>query len=267
MERSIELIVAVLGTLKAGSAYLPVDPSYPPARRKQMAAAAPIWLSSLDHPEIAAAPETAPAVEVAPDNLAYINFTSGSTGEPKGVAVPHRAVTRLLWNTNFISIREDDVFGHASNISFDAATFEIWGALTHGARLVIIPRDVALVPERMAALLRRERVTAMFLTATLFNRIVDEAPRAFAGMRTLLAGGEALDPSHVRRCLESGPPENLVNGYGPTESTTFACTHRIAEAPEGTRVDPDRQAHRQHHRVHRGRRPVSWPQPACPASS
>jgi amino acid adenylation domain-containing protein len=231
--RSIELIVAVLGTLKAGGAYLPVDPSYPEARRKEMAAWAPVSLDRIDDPEIAAAPETAPHVDVSPDNLAYINFTSGSTGEPKAVGVPHRAAVRLLWNTNFIEIGQDDVFAHLSNVSFDAATFEIWGALTHGARLVIVSREIVLVPERMAMLLRSDRVTSMFLTTALFNRIIDEAPRAFARLRTLLFGGEAADPARIERCLELGAPENLFNVYGPTESTTFATGHRIPEVETG----------------------------------
>jgi len=233
IDRSIDLIIAVLGTLKVGGAYLPVDPSYPESRRREMAAHAAVWLTDLTDPEFREAPETAPSVEVHLDNLAYINFTSGSSGNAKGVAIPHRAVVRLLWNSSYIHICPDDAFGHGSNISFDAATFEIWGALTHGARLVIIPRDVALAPAAMAVMLKQQRVTAMFLTATLFNKCIDEIPAAFASMRTLLVGGEALNPSHVARCLQAGAPQNLVNGYGPTESTTFACTHRIPEVPAG----------------------------------
>jgi amino acid adenylation domain-containing protein len=249
LERSPALVIGLLAILKAGGAYLPVDPAYPPARRRLLLAPARVLLAAPG----AAAPEPARALALlapddpalaaeaggdldcrcVPENLAYVNFTSGSAGEPKAVAIPHRGVARLLCNTDFIAIRADDVFGQVANVSFDAATFEIWGALLHGARLEIVPLDVGLFPGRLAQRVRERGITAMFLTATLFNQVVDEAPGAFGGLRTLLVGGEALDPDHVRAALAAAPPERLLNGYGPTESTTFACTHRIESVPAG----------------------------------
>jgi amino acid adenylation domain-containing protein len=245
MDRSCELIVGLLAILKAGGLYLPVDASYPASRKRAMAEGCRLWLVEAgsaspggpvpilhyDDPAIATAPSTPPDVTVNAENLAYINFTSGSTGEPRGIAIAHRGVLRLLCQTNYLDIRDDDVFSNLSITSFDATTFEIWGALIHGARIVVIPRDVALNSVRLANLLHEQNVTVMFLTTALFNQVVDEVPNAFARMRTLLVGGESLDPPHMARALEHGPPENLMNVYGPTESTTFACAHRIASVP------------------------------------
>jgi amino acid adenylation domain-containing protein len=155
------------------------------------------------------------------DHLAYVIYTSGSTGKPKGVAVPHRAVVRLVKNTNYVTLDRSDVIAQASNASFDAATFEVWGALLSGARLVIIDRQTMLVPERFAAALREQGVTTLFVTTALFNQMAREAPGAFGGLRQVLFGGEACDAKWVRSVLEHEPPQRLLHVYGPTENTTF----------------------------------------------
>src|SRR5439155_20195344 len=165
------------------------------------------------------------------ESLAYIMYTSGSTGQPKGVAVPHRAVNRLVLNTNYVRLDATDKIAQVSNISFDAATFEIWGALLNGGQLIGITTDVALSPRDFARELREQGVTAMFLTAALFNQLASEVPGAFATLRTLIAGGEALDPRWTRAVLKQGKPQRLLNGYGPTENTTFSCCHAIADVP------------------------------------
>jgi amino acid adenylation domain-containing protein len=180
-----------------------------------------------------------PTNNVTAENLAYVIYTSGSTGTPKGVAVPHRAVNRLVCNTNYIQFTASDAKGaqlriaQASNASFDAATFEIWGSLLHGARLVVIPQNVVLSPQHFAAYIREQRISVLFLTTALFNQLASIVPQAFKDLHHLLIGGEALDPKSVKIVLRNGPPQRLVNGYGPTESTTFACWYLVQDIPEG----------------------------------
>ncbi|HSG39201.1 MAG TPA: amino acid adenylation domain-containing protein, partial [Thermoanaerobaculia bacterium] len=255
LERSPGLIVALLGILKAGGAYLPLDPSYPVERLALMLedADAPVLITSEAFRDRLPAGRAAvvclegldldaPAGPVAhgatAESLAYVIYTSGSTGRPKGVAVPHRAIVRLVLGTDYVRLEPGDRVAQASNASFDAATFEIWGALLNGACLAMVTRDVALEPCEFAAQLHERRITALFLTTALFNQLAREAPGAFSGLRHLLFGGEAVDPASVRRVLREDPPERLLHVYGPTESTTFASWHLVAEVPEGARMVP-----------------------------
>jgi amino acid adenylation domain-containing protein/FkbH-like protein len=251
LARSPEMLVAMLGILKAGGAYVPLDANYPRERLAFMLSdcGAPVILTQqrllgrvphegvkvicldADWELIAREQRENTASLANARNLAYIMYTSGSTGRPKGVAVPHRAVNRLVINNDFIRIDPTDRIAQVSNISFDAATFEIWGALLNGAQLVGITRDVALSPKDFAAELREQGITAMFLTAALFNQVANESPGAFETLKTVIAGGEALDPKWVRAVLKNRPPQRLLNGYGPTENTTFTCCHTIAELP------------------------------------
>jgi thioesterase domain-containing protein/acyl carrier protein len=159
-------------------------------------------------------------------------YTSGSTGEPKGVVVPQRAVVRLVRDTDYVQIGPRDVIAHASNPAFDAATFEIWGALLNGARLAMIPREAVLSRPALAADLERHGVTTLFLTTALFNLVARDAPRAFAG-RVVLFGGEMVEPRWVAAALSAGKPKRLLHVFGPTESTTFATWHEVRS------VDPD----------------------------
>ncbi|HEV2395159.1 MAG TPA: amino acid adenylation domain-containing protein [Verrucomicrobiae bacterium] len=252
LRRSVDMIIGLLGILKAGGVYVPLDPAYPKDRlafmledtqagvlltQQTLLAQMPqnaVKLISLDGDWelIARESKLNPANVANPLNLAYIMYTSGSTGRPKGVAVPHRAINRLVLNTNFIQIDATDRIAQVSNMSFDAATFEIWGALLNGGQLIGITRDVALFPAAFSRELSQQGITAMFLTSALFNQLAAEVPRAFAGLRTLIAGGDALDPKWVRVVLKQGPPARLVNGYGPTENTTFTCCHLIEALDE-----------------------------------
>jgi amino acid adenylation domain-containing protein len=181
----------------------------------------------IDHPWPAgagASGSTGPAT--GGDDLAYIMYTSGSTGQPKGVMVPQRAVARLVLNTNYVDLGPTDVVAHLSNVAFDAATFEIWGALLNGGRLVALHRDAVLALD-FGDTLARQHVTTVFLTTALFNFVVRHAPSALSGLRTVLFGGEPADPDAVRRLLRHGRPQRLVNAYGPTESTTFATAQML----------------------------------------
>lgn len=257
-ERSVEFIVALLGIVKAGGAYLPVDLSYPASRARAVLADGRIkvgvtyhhlldavaemegveWIC-LDQDQEAIRGESDAEMESSAggENLAYVMYTSGSTGEPKGVCVPQRAVSRLVLNTDYVALTEGDVVAQTSNVAFDAATFEVWGALLNGAKLVGISKDVALSPSEFANELKAHGVSTLFLTTALFNQMVQEASEAFTGVKHLLFGGEAVDVRRVREVLANGRPRRLLHVYGPTETTTFATWHEVKEvSPNATTV-------------------------------
>ena len=251
VERSIEMIVGILGILKVGGAYVPLDPTYPTDRlafmvedsqtpvlvmQQQFAdkfltsPASQVYIDA-DWNAIALQPETKTVSAVDPAQPAYVMYTSGSTGKAKGVTIPHRAISRLVFNTNYIDITPADRIAQASNASFDAATFEIWGALLHGAILVGVPREIMLSPHQFAAYLHQHRISILFLTTALFNQVVQSVPNAFQSLRCLLFGGEAVDPTPVRTVLQNGSPQILLHVYGPTESTTFTSWYRVKNIP------------------------------------
>ena len=259
LERSLDLPVALLGIVKAGGAYVPLDPSYPAERLAFMLgdSSVPVLLTQerlvsqltghgarvvcldRDWEEVGKESAEDPGVRVSGESLAYVIYTSGSTGIPKGVAVTHRGVSRLVLNTNYLQVEASDRIAQASNASFDAATFEIWGALLNGARVVGISREVSLSPRDLAAALREQGVTILFLTTALFNQVVQEDAAAFSTLRHLLFGGEAVAPPWVRRVLEGGRrPGRLLHVYGPTETTTFATWHLVQEVAEGAETVP-----------------------------
>ena len=258
MERSTRLIAALLGILKAGGAYLPLDLAYPKDRIAFMLADARVPVLLTEQELAAGIPESDtrtivldtdwnliaresdqnPANLNTAENLIYVIYTSGSTGTPKGVSVTHRAVNRLVFNTNYVELTPNDRIAQASNSSFDAATFEIWGALLHGAQLVGIARDITLSPRDFGEELLKQKISILFLTTALFNQIAREVPTAFSSMRQLMFGGEAVDPYWVREVLTHGPPQRLLHVYGPTESTTFATWHLIESVPEGATTIP-----------------------------
>jgi aspartate racemase len=247
VERSPEMVIGLLGILKAGGAYLPLDPAYPAERLAYMLedTQAPVLLTQrsllerlpvhggsgvvcidTDWTAIAQESETDPAGGATAEHLAYVMYTSGSTGQPKGVEVRHRGVVRLVCGAGYASFGADESFLQLAPISFDASTFELWGALTHGARCVLFPGTMP-APQELGAILHRERVSTLWLTASLFNSVIDEAPEALSCVRQLLIGGEALSVPHVRRALGWLPATQIINGYGPTESTTFTCCYPV----------------------------------------
>lgn len=249
VQRSPEMIVLLLGILKAGGAYVPLDPEYPEARLQFMLedaqvlvlitqktlpnsppvnAAEIIYLEDLAE-QIAAESQNNPEVTTTPENLAYVMYTSGSTGRPKGVAVRHRNVVRLVRNTNYAAFSAGEVFLQCATISFDASTFEIWGSLLNGARLALLPPGAASLRE-LAEAIKRYRVTTLWLTAGLFHLMVDNHLDDLKGVRQLLAGGDVLSVPHVQKVLAGLPDCRLINGYGPTENTTFTCCHALTDS-------------------------------------
>ncbi|MFB8791841.1 MAG: amino acid adenylation domain-containing protein [Potamolinea sp.] len=251
MERSLDMIVGMLGILKAGGAYVPLDHSYPDERLSLMIEDAGISvllthsssvLTTLgnfvvvcldrDWELIAQEGEKNLESNAVADNLAYVIYTSGSTGKPKGVAVPHKAVTRLVLNTNYIQLEPSDKIAQVSNSSFDAATFEIWGALLNGAQLIWISREIAIFPQEFVVEIRNQEINILFLTTALFNQVAREVPNAFHSLKCLLFGGEAVDARWVREVIQNQPPKQLIHVYGPTEGTTFSSYYSVHDVPE-----------------------------------
>lgn len=247
VERSLEMVVGLLGILKAGGAYLPLDPAYPKERLDFMLSDAqiPLLLTQEElverlpdcrakvicleaaREEIHAQSENNLANRAKSENLAYVMYTSGSTGKPKGVCVVHRGVVRLVKDTNYASFTAAEVFLQVAPISFDASTWEIWGALLNGARLVVFSPGSPSLAE-LGEALRLYKVTILGLTAGLFHLMVDERIEDLKGLRQLLAGGDVLSVPHVQKLLPEVPNCKLINGYGPTENTTFTCCFTIA---------------------------------------
>ncbi|MFJ7589636.1 amino acid adenylation domain-containing protein [Streptomyces sp. NPDC097617] len=256
LPRGPELVTALLAVLKAGCAYLPLNPDYPGERLAFMLsdAAVPLcltesWLTgrlpsagtrmiSLDEQYTAldGLPTTAPRVEVTADDPAYIMYTSGSTGTPKGAVIGHRSVVRLFRNADWVSLGPDDVMAQGSDVTFDAATLEIWGPLLAGSRMVVIDKDTLLDPDGLAAALRRHGVTTLFVTTAVFNQIVAADPYAFGALHHVLFGGEAANSVRVSEVLAAAPPQRLVNLYGPTETAVLGTWHLIREADENLTV-------------------------------
>jgi amino acid adenylation domain-containing protein len=244
--RSVEMIVAFLAVLKAGGAYVPVDPSYPKARIE-------LILGDAGNPPVLAARSSAPSLLAnysnrvifvdddpqdspgaahnlsrtsGPESLAYVMYTSGSTGRPKGVMVEQRGILRLVRGANYCHFGLEETFLQFAPPSFDASTFEIWGALLNGSRLVLMPQESSSLVDLVRAI-RTHGVTTLWLTAGLFHLMVEEHLADFKSLRQLLAGGDVLSPRHVRHFLERAPATTLINGYGPTENTTFTCCHVV----------------------------------------
>ncbi|MDB5367071.1 MAG: dltA, partial [Rhodospirillales bacterium] len=246
LERGALLVQSMLAILKTGAAYLPLDAAYPAQRIAAMVEDSGVRVALTDDPASLPAtlhcvlpdPCATAAFTAATDApLAYVMYTSGSTGTPKGIAIPHRGVVRLVCGTDYVQLDRART-AQVANTSFDAATFEIWGALLNGGTVVVFERDETLAPALFAAALAERRIDAMFLTSTLFNQMAREAPGCFLAVGDLLVGGEALDPQAIRSVLEHGPPKRLLNGYGPTESTTFAVCHLIEQVAPDARSVP-----------------------------
>ena len=259
MERSADLIITLLAALKAGGAYVALD-THDPSRRLHsiLESARPVVLVVKSHDEKAAIDsmrlaeggriESLPTVVCLDDHAqsisneseenpnskttsedqAYVCFTSGSSGKPKGVVIPHRAVVRLVKNTTYVSLSPSDVFLQLAPISFDASTFEIWGCLLNGGQLVVAPPEM-LSFAQIGSLIQKHNISVLWLTAGLFHQMIDHELESLAGVRQLLAGGDVLSVAHVRKAVTHLGEARVINGYGPTENTTFTCCYPTTE--------------------------------------
>ena len=257
LERSLELVISLLGILKAGGAYWSIEEKLPEerlrllladasprvllARQSELAglrtllaqappggfsealevAAVEAWLAADE-----ASPMTPALVPCQATDAAYVSYTSGSTGRPKGVIIPHRGVVRLVRGVDYVSLTSLETILHHSPLAFDASTFELWGALLNGGRVVLMPPGTPTLAE-LGETIRRYQVTMLWLTSGLFNLMVEEHVGALASVRQLLAGGDVLSPVHVRKARRALPACRIINGYGPTENTTFTCCHTV----------------------------------------
>ena len=260
LPRSVDMIVAMLAVLKAGAAYLPLDPDYPLARLDYMRtdSGVDIVLSRsdvgaalisdalvgdglvaaqallLDDAALCAALQQQPATDPAPlpgrapGNLAYLMYTSGSTGQPKGVPVEHASIVRLVKSPNYLTLDADTVFLHLSSTSFDAATLEIWGALLNGGRVVLYPAGPADLAELNRCLLQY-RVNTVFLTIGLFEQWSHVLPGDSA-LRFVMTGGDVISPDVMQRVVQTLPSTQIIACYGPTENTTFSTCHPLRPA-------------------------------------
>ena len=253
LERSIGLVVAQLAILKCGAAYVPLDQTAPPQRQAFMindcgarvvvtggSAVAPkidgVTAIDIDRDTLDGGDGRDWEVAVAGDATAYIIYTSGSSGEPKGVLTPHRAIVRLAINNGYADFRATDRVAFASNPAFDASTMEVWATLLNGGSVFVVDQATLLDPQLFGQWLDRHAITVLWLTAGLLHQHADALAAPFSRLRILMTGGDVVDPRAAARVLER-PPERLLNGYGPTETTTFAATHQIREvAPSATSI-------------------------------
>ncbi|WP_143305922.1 non-ribosomal peptide synthetase [Chitinophaga vietnamensis] len=246
MTRSADFVIGMLATLKAGAAYMPVESNTPVERIAQLLQQTnaaivltndarirqhfeqTIYLPEVELP-LAAIQSFANA-----DSLAYIMFTSGTTGRPKGVMITHRSIVSLLTNPRNVYITAEDRMLQTGSLSFDAATLEIWGALLNGATIYMMELQRLLDPASMAEVLREKAITTAFFTTSWLNQLIDHDPQLFAPMRTIYSGGEQLSVSHVRRLLAQLPALKFYNIYGPTEITVFVTKNAVHEDAEVT---------------------------------
>ncbi|WP_275431010.1 amino acid adenylation domain-containing protein, partial [Pseudomonas frederiksbergensis] len=252
LPRSLDLLASQLAALKCAAAYVPLDRNASLERQRFMLedsqASVLLTFSDQEVPEGARRidldrlnldGQTAhdPALAQSAETIAYIMYTSGSTGQPKGVLVPHRAINRLVINNGYADFNEQDRIAFASNPAFDASTMDVWGALLNGGRVIVIDHETLLEPSRFAAVLTESGATVLFVTTAIFNQYVQLIPQAIGGLRILLCGGERADAASFRRLLSLAPNLRLVHCYGPTETTTYATTYEVkAVAPDAESV-------------------------------
>lgn len=246
LDQSPDRIASLLAILKLGASYVPLDSAYPSERISLMVADSGLSVVISEEAlsarigglvptllDVAEAVERgdaqkAPAhpVDCSADSPAQVIYTSGSTGEPKGTVIPHRGIVRLVRNTNYCDFGPDESILQAASISFDASCFEIFGALLNGGKLVL-PASGDLTLSSIADAIQKHHVTTLWLTSGLFQLMVEEHVEAFTGVRQVLAGGDVVPVRHAELLMSAHPDIKLVNGYGPTENSTFTLAHEV----------------------------------------
>ncbi|KIO77523.1 hypothetical protein TH53_08765 [Pedobacter lusitanus] len=250
IDRSPDMMIGILGILKAGGAYVPVDSAYPQERISYMLADtgadivvsmesnlhlldqyAGIRVIAVDKDrEIIAQESKAPVrANLRPDHLCYVMYTSGSTGQPKGVLVEHGNVSSLILGANYIKLSSSDAILSAGSPSFDATTFEYWGMLLNGGRLVLCPSSSLTDNKLLKEVITSNGVTVMWFTSGWFNQLVDVEIDLFESLSSVMVGGEKLSAPHINRFRQAYPEKAVINGYGPTENTTFSLSYLIKE--------------------------------------
>ncbi|WP_293655788.1 non-ribosomal peptide synthetase, partial [uncultured Paenibacillus sp.] len=260
-ERSMEMMIAIFGILRTGAAYVPLDPAFPEERKLDILNdCGARWLVATDGLDVSQfqggyleygitvreadawsgmlAEERELAAGPGPNDIAYIMYTSGSAGKPKGVLTSHRNIVKTSVNNGFANLTGEDRMLQLSNYAFDGSTYEIFGALLNGATLVLISRDDLLDAAELARIMDEQRVTSAFMTAALFNTMVDYHLECFKHMRKLFFGGEAASVQHVAKALDYLGENRIVNSYGPTETTVFATTYPVRKQVIGKRSVP-----------------------------
>ena len=251
VERSPAMLIGLIGILKAGGAYLPLDPDYPRERLAFMLedAGAPVLVThsalldrlpahgarvvnlDADWPTIARQPMTAPDSVLDPLHPAYVIYTSGSTGTPKGVCTTHRNIVSFIQNKSYASWSTSETTIQIAPLAFDASTFEIWGSLLNGAKLVLMPPGQWTLAD-LQHQLQLHQVSLLHLTAQLFNALVPDDYRGLAGVKQLLTGGDVVSSSQVRNALTASDHRRVTHCYGPTEATTFSATFSVDRADD-----------------------------------
>ncbi len=245
----METIVAIIAILKVGAIYVPIDPLYPDTYLGYI-------LNDLNPPLILSKQFSSHGfktfltkyyphirfhffycdndssfisnLNLSHENkIAYVMYTSGSTGRPKGVSIPESGIIRLVINNNFLTIKPDYKIAQASNLSFDASTFEIWGALLNGATLICIGKQITLDPFKLKNVLMENHIDILWLTSSLFDQHTENNPQLFQGLKYLLAGGDVVNAATIKKVFSHNKHIEIINGYGPTENTTFSITYRM----------------------------------------
>ncbi|WP_235604064.1 amino acid adenylation domain-containing protein [Bacillus gaemokensis] len=249
VERSLEMIVGILGILKAGGAYVPIDPEYPEERIRYMLedSGTKILLSQrhlqdklsftskilfLDDEAIYHEDGSNLESKTGPNHLAYVIYTSGTTGNPKGILTTHRNIIRVVQDTNYISFSTQDKVLQLSSYAFDGSTFDIYGSLLNGSELILISKEVLLNMEKLTNYIVRENITVLFITTALFNVLVDVNINCLSNIRKVLFGGERVSVAHVRKAIQHIGENKIVHVYGPTESTVFATYYEVNEVED-----------------------------------
>ncbi|WP_346418558.1 amino acid adenylation domain-containing protein, partial [Pseudomonas syringae] len=250
LERSLDLVISQLAILKCAAVYVPLDINAPVERQHFMIqdSQAAIVLSHSNEADVPGARrvdldslaldghDNNPHLPQSGEAIAYIMYTSGSTGTPKGVLVPHRAINRLVINNGYADFNAQDRVAFASNPAFDASTLDVWAPLLNGGCVVVVEQDVLLSQDKFRNLLREQAVSVLWMTAGLFHQYADGLTDVLQQLRYLIVGGDVLDPAVIGRVLKSSAPQHLLNGYGPTEATTFTTTFEITSVSEGSRI-------------------------------